>query len=200
MIHVFGDSHGSFLLKGSDINYNNHSYPSVTMYRIGRDNIIINYNKSYESVNNIFVFEYGEVDCRCHVHRQKMLGRDVDEICSELVLKYFNTIKNNIKIYKKIIICAVVPPIQKHEYENIHGPITHEFPFVGTYDERVIYTNKINNLLKQHCIENNFIYFDPYDYYKNSNGTLNFSLSDNNIHIRDNRYIIEKFKEFLKDI
>lgn len=200
MIHIFGDSHGGFLLKGSDIDYSDHSYPSVTMHRIGRDNIIVNYDKSYESTNSIFVFQYGEVDCRCHIHRQKILVRDVDEICNELVVQYFNTIKNNIKQYKQIIICAVVPATQKHECENIHGPIKHEFPFVGTDDERVIYTNKMNILLKQKCLENNFIYFDPYDYYKNSNGTLNFSLSDNNVHIGDNRHIIEKFKDILKDI
>ena len=64
-----------------------------------------------------------------------------------MVTKYFNTIKNNtIDLDVKIIIAGVIPPVKRNDYESIHDPILHEFPFVGSDENRVIYTNKVNKL------------------------------------------------------
>ena len=43
--------------------------------------------------------------------------------------------------------------------------------------------------------EYNFLFFDVYNKYTDSNGFLNKSLSDNNVHIRDGIYL----KEFIKN-
>jgi len=37
------------------------------MFRIGRDNQIINFNNKEHDENSILWFAYGEVDCRCHI-------------------------------------------------------------------------------------------------------------------------------------
>ena len=130
----------------------------------------------------------GEVDCRCHVKKQVDLGRIENDVIKSLVEDYFKTIKNNINNIK-VIIFGVIPPIKKYEYEKLNGPITHEYPFLGTDEDRVRITNYMNMLLEQYAINNNYYYFYPYDSYKNNNGTLNFELSDKICHINDNTYI-----------
>jgi len=71
------------------------------MFRIGRDNIIINYDKSHHTKDDIICIVYGEIDCRCHIRRQILNGRDEDAIIEELVHNYFKTIRNNIFECKK---------------------------------------------------------------------------------------------------
>jgi len=164
------------------------------MFRIGRDNIIINYNKDLIiSENDLLIFSYGEVDCRCHIQRQINTGRNEDDIINELVDKYYNTIKNNISRTCKIMIVAIIPPTKQYNYESIHGPILHEFPFVGTDEDRVRYTNKVNKKLEEHAIINNYIYFNPYSYYTAEDGTLKHELSDSIVHLGDNSYFLEQF-------
>ena len=40
---------------------------SITMFRIGRDNTIINFSDNYNNPDNIFILFYGEIDCICHI-------------------------------------------------------------------------------------------------------------------------------------
>ena len=85
----------------------------------------------------------------------------VDDVIQELVNNYIRTIQNNtIDIDVKIIIVGVIPPTKQNDYE-----ILHEFPFVGTDEDRVRYTNKVNKLLEEISNYNNYIYFNPYSYY-----------------------------------
>lgn len=199
MIHIYGDSHANACFKDLNLNHKNFFKQSITMFRIGRDNIIINLDSNIDQ-NTIVCLVYGEVDCRCHIQKQINLGTKEDDVIFNLVDKYFTTIQNNIKICKKIIIVAIVPPVQRNEYEDIHGKITHEFPFVGTDDERVRYTRKMNTLLKQKCEENGFVYFNPFEYYEKENGTLKYTLSDDNVHIKENGYFLKRFEELYNTI
>lgn len=196
MIHIYGDSHASRSFKNLKFNHLNYSQSSITMFRIGRDNIIINFNKDFIQNDDILVFSYGEIDCRCHIQKQINLGNNEDDIIFNLVNNYFKTIKNNI-IDKNvlIIIVAVIPPTIQYEHEILHGPITHEYPFVGTDEDRVRYTNKINKLLEEMSNYNNYIFFNPYSYYTRPDGTLKFELSDTYGHIEDNSFILEKFTD-----
>ena len=75
MIHIFGDSHSQFSFKNLNLQYTDNSQYSITMFRIGWDNIIINYNKNNIKPNDIIIIGYGEVDCRCHIQRQINLGK-----------------------------------------------------------------------------------------------------------------------------
>ena len=206
MIFIYGDSHGVFSFKNLSLNHKNYSTFSITMNRIGRDNIIINYNKDEvqeknENESNIIILVYGEVDCRCHIKNQiNIKNINEDEIINDLVYSYFRTIKNNISNNIKIIIVAVIPPIKQSIYESKHGPITHEYPFKGTDEERIKYTNKVNNLLEKLSIENNYIFFNPYKYYTGDDGILIPELSDDNVHIGNNSHILEKFMELYNSI
>jgi hypothetical protein len=199
MIFIYGDSHGLFIFKGLTLPNRNYSEPSITMFRIGRDNVIINYNKDEVGENDTIILLYGEVDCRCHIQRQINIGNNEDDVINELVNNYFQTIKNNIT-NKNIIISGVVPPTKQNDYESINGPILHDFPFIGTDEDRVRYTTKVNTLLEKMANENNFYYFHPYDYYTRDDGTLKYELSDKIVHIQENSHILNKINEILNPI
>jgi hypothetical protein len=196
-LFIFGDSHGRFNFEGLDIEHYNLSQNSITMHRVGRDNQILNFGPFMCSNVSDFVFAYGEVDCRCHVHKQVKLGRSYEEVCNTLVNNYIQTIKNNIKVSRRIIICSITPPVCEHETEAIHGPNTGEYPYLGTDQERAMYTQYTNSLLEKTCAENGFIFLNVAPHYMRPDGTLKFELSDTYCHIKENKYIHEELKKLL---
>jgi len=166
------------------------------MFRIGRDNIIINYNKNEVYPGDTIILVYGEVDCRCHIERQKQLGKTEDDIINELVNKYFQTIKNNIPPQITTIIVGVVPPMNLPEIREPDDP-ENMYPVLGSNADRVRYTSKTNKLLEELSIANNYFYFNPYEYYTSHEGTLIPELSDScGIHIGDNTFLLEQFMDF----
>jgi len=193
MIYIFGDSHADFNFR--NFRANNYAVPSITMHRVGRDNIIMNFKPMFNNEDSTFLFNYGEVDCRCNIGKQIIDGRNLQEVSQLLVDNYFKTIKNNVKLYKNIIVVAIIPPTKKGDFEKIYGPITHEYPFVGSDDDRLLYHKTVNSLLEDRCVENGFIFFDPFDHYSDDDGFLLHSLSDTQVHIGDNSEILEEFKK-----
>ena len=200
MIYIYGDSHAYFSFKNLNIPHIDKHNSSITMFRIGRDNHIINLNNNQHTDNDIIVLCYGEVDCRCHIQKQINLGNNEDDIIFNLVNKYFTTISSNIKIYKYIIIVGIIPPTEENTYYKIHGPITHEFPFVGTDTDRVRFTLKANNLIKKYCTKYEYIYFNPYDYYTQENGCLKPEFSDTIVHIGNNMYFLDQFNYLINNL
>jgi hypothetical protein len=203
-LFIFGDSHAEFNFNGlctGDINVLNivnlREY-SITMHRVGRDKILPHFSKNYNNDNNIFIIVYGEVDARCHIKRQLDLGRNLNDIIDELVDDYFITIKSNVCVYKQIIICSVNPPVDKIKFEEHNGVITHDFPILGTNEERVLYTKMINNKIKENCCKYGFDYLNTYDPYADESGILKFELSDKNCHIKQNSMVIEALKNIIK--
>jgi hypothetical protein len=169
------------------------------MHRVGRDNQIIHFNGDVHNSESIIILCYGEVDCRCHIQRQIDLGREEDDIIYELVTAYFNTIKNSIITCKKVLVCAIIPPTNQEKYERIHGPITHEFPFVGSDEDRIRFTRKMNQLIQHKCTEYNYIFFDPYAPYCDEQGCLNRELSDTTVHVKETRFVLEQLQVHLTD-
>jgi hypothetical protein len=199
MIHIYGDSHARFSFKNLKLDYTDHHHSAVTMFRIGRDNIIVNFDKNMPLCEkDMIVLSYGEIDCRCHIQQQIDKGRNEDDIINQLVDNYFVTIRNNIVANAKIIIVGVIPPTKQNDHDILHGPILHQFPFVGIDEDRVRYTNKVNKKLEEHSNINNYIYFNPYDYYTREDGTLKHELSDTFVHLGDNRHFLEKFCDCCK--
>jgi hypothetical protein len=197
MIFIYGDSHAYNSFKGLKYDHRNCHQNAITMFRIGRDNIIINFNKDDIRENDILVLCYGEVDCRCHVQRQINTGRNEDDVIHELVSSYYQTIVNNINTIAnknvKIIMVGVIPPTKQSDYESLHGPILHDFPFVGSDEDRVRYTDKVNKKIEELAKERNFTYFNPYLYYTRKDGTLRYELSDYIVHLGNNSYFLKKF-------
>jgi hypothetical protein len=169
------------------------------MFRVGRDNTIINFCTTENfDIHDIIVLSYGEVDCRCHIQIQINNGREEDTIINELVEKYFQTIVNSIGNKNlRVIIVGVIPPTRQSEYESLNGPITHEFPFVGTDKDRVRFTLKVNIQLEELANKHKYTYFNPYSYYTRVDGTLKHELSDGTVHLRDTSHFLERFYAIL---
>lgn len=194
MIFLYGDSHANNSFKNLPISYRNYHQNSVTMFRVGRDKQIINFNREEHNSDSVICIAYGEVDCRCHIQRQINLGRQEDDVIEDLVRNYFDSITHNIcKPYRAIIVVAVIPPTRRHDYESLHGPIQHEFPFIGTDEDRVRYTSKVNKKIEEYCTKTGYIYFNPYGHYMRDDGTLRYELSDNIVHLGDNSVFLEEF-------
>jgi hypothetical protein len=200
MLFVYGDSHANFSFKNLPVPSKNYHMNSITMFRVGRDNYILNFNPQEHDKDSILCFAYGEIDCRCHVFRQKELGRDEDVIILELVLQFFRALTTHIKAHKKVIVVAVIPPIKKDDYERVHGPITHAFPFLGTDQDRVRYRVKVNRLLEALCKQNGYTFFNPYDsHYMETDGTLKYELSDTFCHLGKNAIFLDEFQKLLPE-
>lgn len=190
VIHTFGDSHSYKGWEGIP-NLNTHHFGAKLCFSIGRNGINI---KDKYSVNNgdTVIFCFGEIDCRCHIHKHITKSNDYKQIIDTIVNNYFIQIKNAVDVFDNIktVIYNVVPPIQKHKTgENPN------YPYLGTDEERKAYVLYFNEKIQRKCLEYNFLFFDVYNKYTDSNGFLNKSLSDNNVHIRDGIYL----KEFIKN-
>jgi hypothetical protein len=170
------------------------------MHRIGRDKSILNFNSEEHDEDSIICFLYGEIDCRCHIGQQIHRGRNEDDIIHTLVDTYLNTIYNSVQLYNTILVFAVVPPTQQRDYEKINIPIHHEFPFVGSDEDRVRFTKKMNTLLEIKCSEYKYVFINPYESYTMENGCLRFELSDGTVHISKNEEIHKIFCEVIEKI
>ena len=194
MIHIFGDSHANFNFKNIMYICNNHYQNSITMYKVGRDGLnYINFNNYNIKDGDTIIYQFGEIDCRCHIGKQIKLNRQLTEIIKELVLNYIKSIiSNKSNRNLKIIICCVPPPINQEKYEKIHGKITHEFPFIGSNPERILYTKEINKELENQCKSYNLYFLNYYSDYEDQDGNLKYELSDTIVHINNNEKILEK--------
>lgn len=142
------------------------------------------------NINNgdSLVFCFGEIDCRCHIHKHISFNKSYNVIIDEIVNNYCEAIKvnvNNCKFeLKNICIYNVVPPVEKdNTEENL------EYPFIGSDEERKMYVLYFNKCLKEKCAIMNWLFFDIYDNYIDTNGFLNKRLSDNNVHIENGKYL-----------
>lgn len=203
LIQVYGDSHAHYCcsslpayLPEDDIRFvSSHEY-SKTMHRIGRDRYIINcVPQLIDKERDIIIIVYGEIDCRCHIGRQLQKGRDLKEIVDTLVLNYVNAILQY--GFRHVIVLAVPPPVPIKEFEERNGPITHHLPMVGSDQERLLYTTMVNNKLRDECQKNSLYFIDPFDSYKREDGMMDFSKSDGNSHIGDNREVLKILSAFI---
>jgi len=202
-LNIYGDSHAALSLRNLQMDHRNLFQFSRTMYRIGRDNHIINFKKEHNSIDRIFCLAYGEVDVRGHVGKQVHYGRHHENVCKELVDAYFSAIQRNITQFKAIIIMAISPPtsMKDHEPCNIHSEVTGgPIPFVGTDNDRVIYRSFINTLLEEGCSRLGYIFFNPYGPFSREDGTLKYELSDKCIHVGQNSVILNEFQKLIASI
>ena len=97
-------------------------------------------------------------------------------------------IYNNYLLATKIKANGIYLESKKRDFKHLSAA---KLKFLGSAHNQREYHEK----LKQKCIEYNFIFFDIYNNYIDTNGFLNKMLSDDNVHIRDGVYI----KEFIEN-
>lgn len=197
-IHVFGDSHASDKISGwkdcKDIK--SYHLGPILCHSFGKEKLKrLDISKYNIKDGDIVLFCFGEIDCRCHVHKHITINITYQDIIKDLISNYIKAIKDNIKICKaklsKVCVYNVVPPVRKDTIKQ-HK----RYPHLGTDEERKNYVLYFNKVLKEECEKNNFIYFDIYDKYIDDEYYLNNELSDGSVHIYDGKYI----QEFINNI
>jgi len=160
VIHTFGDSHSS---NGWDSNIEKHHLGPILAYSLGKEKLnrcnISNYNiKNGDTI----IFCFGEIDCRCHVHKHINQTFTYENIIDDIILNYFETIKLNVTVsqlnFKNVCVYNVVPPVKNPiKFYDAFG--IEPFPHLGSCEERKKYTLYFNKKLKEKCLENNYIFF-----------------------------------------
>ena len=190
-IHTFGDSHS---FNGWSGVKTHHLGPKLC-YNFGKKMLdVCNISKFNIKNGDTLIFCFGEIDCRCHIHKHINKTISYQVVIDNIVDGYFIAIKkniNNIKLknnnikLKNICVYNVVPPIQKNNTKE--NP---EYPYLGNDEERKEYVLYFNKKLKEKCDECNYIFFDIYDKYTDDNGFLRKDLSDGNVHIGNGEVIL----------
>ena len=177
-----GDSHSMYTFSG--IAAETRHLGPVTMHRVGRDGPwLADQVRDVVADDCVIVFCVGEIDVRCHVHRQIVEhGRNEGEVVESLVNGYADALRYC--RHPHIAVLAVVPPCRF--LDPMHNP---EFPFVGTHEDRLRYTRGVNTALRKACHENQWTYVDVSEPYQDSEGFLRRDRSDGCVHIGDTTYV-----------
>lgn len=195
-IHMIGDSHcgaGWSACRGVQT----HWVGPVLCYSVGRDGLDRLDIRQYAiDDGDTVVFSFGEIDCRCHIHRYVAAGGSISAVIDPIVARYFETIALNVRALGKLIrvgVYNVVPPVEKVSIQE--NP---EYPFSGTDAERQRYVLYFNAQLRQRCAEQGYLFVDVYDSYCNSEGFLNQRLSDGDVHIRKPKHIKRFIRQHMR--
>ena len=195
-IHVFGDSHSRLYGSKSLTDYicNVYYVGAITMFRIGRDKLLIddlkkisktwyadyktNAKPMYKHLNypdidtvnkgDYVIFVFGEIDVRNHLIKQSnKQHKPIINIIKDLAESYVSTIARNKEIYPDVnlIIQSIMPPTCE---KNVLEP-TKDYPHYGTIEERVLVNKLLNTELKRLCEVYNIKFLDTTTYYENDN-------------------------------
>jgi hypothetical protein len=201
-IYCIGDSHANTLHGAPNIT--SIAFGANTMHHIGKYGVenMLDYLYNTKEVikeelfseDGLLILAYGEIDVRCHINKQIIeKQREEDEVIKTLIDNYINQLK---LISTNVGVLSVVPPIRFYSIDSSEIYSNENFPFVGPDLDRNRYAQKLNEYLYQRCIEENIIYIDVYNPYKDEEGFLIKELSDGNVHI----YNRNKIKDILTDI
>lgn len=190
-IHTIGDSHA---VNGWPSFVTTHHLGPVLCYSIGKDTQCkrCDFGRFGLKNDDTIVLCFGEIDCRCHVHKHidKSPFSTFQNVIHTLVYDYFKQINRMVVLsklrFKTICVFNVVPPVRREDkYENA------EYPYLGTNAERQAYTLHFNQLLAFYCNLYGYLFFDVYDKYTDNDGFLRDDLSDGNVHIHNGCFLEE---------
>ena len=176
-LHTVGDSHSSMGL-GKINGIKTHHLGPILCNSFGTSGLDrVNIKKLGVKEGDSVCFCFGEIDCRCHIHKHSLNGKIYKETIDKLVNNYFRSIQKNEKLYKniKIFVYNVVPPLKddhqvviKHRTINDYG-----FPFVGSQEDRLKYVKYFNEQIGKKCEEFNYVYKE----YSNEDGFMKIEFS-----------------------
>lgn len=197
-IHVFGDSHSRLYASKHMTDYicNVYYVGAITMFRIGRDGLLIDDLKQisknwyaeyipnakpqykhlkYPSNDTIqpgdyVIFVFGEIDVRNHLLKQRdRQHRPINELVTDLAAAYVSVILQNKVTYPNthLGIQSIIPPISRQHVKDL----SEEYPDYGTIEERIVINRMLNAELEELCRQNSIMFFDPTSYYENNYGS-----------------------------
>lgn len=183
MLNIIGDSHATCSFGGiPDIKI--HYTGATTLKRVGvlEDDYISNMVKSMNlNSNDALIFVFGEIDIRCYVksHLEHHQNSTLEGLLQNWVDKYAAHISLMQTNGAKIGLMSVVPPATFSSAQSVEWPVS------GSDEERVLYTKKINEILKTTCENRGWLYLDVYSKYVDENGMLPLNKIFMSVHIKD---------------
>mmetsp|Transcript_94928 Transcript_94928/g.277566 ORF Transcript_94928/g.277566 Transcript_94928/m.277566 type:complete len:722 (+) Transcript_94928:188-2353(+) len=132
---------------------------------------------------------FGEIDCRCHVHKHVTEDRTYQVVIDGIIERYFKHLREQERLLPpavRIFVYNVLPPVRKANAE-----LNTDYPYLGEDEERLAYVRYFNNRLKQECHHTDFRFFEVYDQYADDEGFLSEEYSDGNVHVANGVWIDE---------
>ena len=185
-IFTFGDSHSVHPFDKLPYVTTKSVGPTLA-FTIGRDRLQrLDIRKFPVAEGDTVIFSFGEIDCRCHIHKYVNAMTTYESLIKNTVDSYFEGIREIVSPFKKLTtyIYNVIPPIEV-DATIWNNP---EYPFIGTNDDRKKYHLFFNKCIAENCRSYGYGFFDIYDKYTDSNGFLRKSDSDGLIHIMNPHY------------
>ena len=201
VIHTIGDSHASNQHSGwkDCSNICSHWLGPVLCHSFARDTFNGSTNVNLFSFGvrpgDAVVFCFGEIDCRCHVHKHITAEKSYQSIIDELVTNYFKAIQQHCQHHQNVTVCiySVPPTIEKLVTDENSA-----FPFLGTDAERQAYVKYFNEKIAEKCQEYQYIFFDVFQQYVDEKGFLNRAYSDASVHIQNGCFLQEFINKNLR--
>ncbi len=164
IIYVFGDSH-SLTFKHYDLFHVTHVGPA-TAYKLQDENSTTQARKKIYHVLNqlsadkhyLFLFIFGEIDCRIHINKvSNLTNTSLDTVIANTVERYGDFLKNIQSSFPKstIMVLNVFPP---GEEKNIYNT-----PYYPSRKLHLKIVRMFNSKLKKFCLENNFIFLSVFE-------------------------------------
>jgi len=180
-IHTIGDSHATCGWTTTGFPIKIHHLGAKTCFSVGRDRLeVLDFARCGVEELDYVILCFGEIDCRCHIHKYVQEDNTYQEIIHNVTEHYFMVIAENVAQYGEIRVAVfnVPPPVRRHGCQE--NP---DYPFLGTDQERRAYVQYFNARLEELCRQHGYYFFNVYDVYADREGFLDPTLSDGNVHI-----------------
>jgi len=195
--HTIGDSHAKYpwcYIPGIEV----HHLGPMLCHTVGKHkhDLVNGMNISREGVKpgDTVCFCFGEIDCRCHVHKFVTANRTYKQVIDDIVKDYFISLMENEKLVSgvRMVVYNVVPPPRK-----ANSPEDQDYPYRGSDDDRSVYARYFNEVYDWHCKELGWTFVNVYDRYADTEGFLSKTYSDGHVHIANPVFIVEAVKGLL---
>lgn len=188
-LHTIGDSHSAIPFQQIPGVVFHHLGP-VLCFTVGKHkhDLVNGINIStFAQPGDAVIFVFGEIDCRCQIHKFISSNRSYVDVIDGIIKDYFVALQENEKLVPvKMVVYNVIPPSSE-----VGTPIDPAYPFVGTDYDRLTYVRYFNDQLRAKCADAGYLFMDVYDKYADDEGFLNPELSDGHVHVKDPRYLQE---------
>ena len=193
-IFAIGDSHSIFFYNSIKIkeHWLGCSNLPITIHRLEKEgldiynigNIIGNQHEKYNIKKDdyvLFFYGYNDIQKNIYLYAKDSYETEINNLCM-LYLEKIKFFKEKYTI-NPIISCIYPLPIKND------GITTN-----GSNDERILYTIKMNSILRLFCKTFNFIYFDIYDYI-NTHNFIKTEYTKDGIHLDYDNIELQNFIE-----
>lgn len=196
IFNVYGDSHSYFGWKDIQI-----EGVKIVIYHIGpilmhsvgnRSDLIESFSNGLPKIGlkseDHICFTFGEIDCRNHIYKHSdEKGINHESVINEVVDKYFSTINLCKSKHPEVnfYVYNVVPtPKQSDILET-----GHQFPHLGTDEQRKNYVSYMNKKLREYCLLNHYTFINIWEFYALDDGFMNPKYFDGQAHINDKCFL-----------